>query len=83
MFTYVLNVPVSVYPSKEWVFPAGRQVCEVCHQSDVGRFVGAGHVAQGFGHGGRVDGQVSVEVDGDAQVEQRPAWTEQWTVVGL
>jgi hypothetical protein len=68
------NVPVSVDPSKKWVFPTWRFVGEVCHQTDIGRSVGAGHIPKRFWDGRRVDGQVAVQVDRDAQVEQRPTY---------
>lgn len=53
------------------VVPAGLGLGDVV-LGVVGRYVGARDVAEGLGDGGPVDGQVAVQVDRDAQVEQSP-----------
>lgn len=43
-----------------------------------GRGHSPGHLHEGEGHGGSVDGQVPVQVDDDAEIEQvDPHWKEQ------
>ena len=59
------NQPVGVDPGDGGVWPTGRGVGQV-DPGAVGRLEGAGHVSEGLGHGRSVDGQVTVQVDGDA-----------------
>ena len=59
------NQPVRVDSGDGGVRPTGRGVGQV-DPGAVGRLEGAGHVSEGLGHGRSVDGQVTVQVDGDA-----------------